>query len=613
MKQRLKSHAGRTAAGRGRSPGSPGGGRRPAGTAGRAVPPPAVLVLAAVLAVLGVLGAVAAAPFAPTGADTAQAKKKSRPNVIVVMSDDQTVESMRVMSNINGRLAQFGTTFANSFVNLPVCCPSRATFLTGQYAHNHGTLSNVPPDGGFAKFNAERGGNTLPGWLQADGYHTVHIGKYLNGYGAGGTETFVPPGWSEWYGAAPDTQKVYDYTLNENGALVGYGAAPTDFKQDVITSKAVGVINARAQASQPFFLSVAYTAPHSGGPNPNPNPPGNCAGTAKPAPRHAAAFNREPLPHPLNFNEQDVSDKPPDVAELAPITRAEGADIARHYRCRLESILSVDEGVSAIVDALRAQHELGDTLIVYTSDNGFFHGEHRVNNGKLRHYEPSSRVPLIIRGPGVPEGKSVSELVVNADIAKTVLDVTGTSPGLKQDGRSLIGLAEEPRREFGRELLIETTTYTAIRNARFKYVEHHAGRSAGAVELYDLEADPFELQSQHANPAYAPLRAQLAARLAALRNCAGDSCRTKPQLRLKVKKKGGCAPRPARARIKGRDAKRLGKVSFEVDGKRAGEDSGKPFKEKLGKLKRGRRSKVRAIAEMSDGRRMTLDKKVRAC
>jgi N-acetylglucosamine-6-sulfatase len=533
--------------------------------------------------------------------------------VVVVMSDDQTIESMRAMGNVNSRLAQFGTTFANSFANLPVCCPSRATLLTGQYAHNHGTLTNGPPEGGFAKFQADHGRNILPGWLQDDGYFTAHIGKYLNGYGAGGTETFVPPGWTEWYAAAPRTQSVYDYTLNENGTLVSYGTSPADFKQDVITSKAVGVINARAPAAQPFFLSVAYTAPHSGGPNPNPNPPGGCRGTAKPAPRHGTAFNGEPLPQPANFNEVDVSDKPPDVAELDPISSTDRTEITRRYRCRMESILSVDEGVSSIIDALKAHNELGDTLIVYTSDNGFFHGEHRVNNGKLRHYEPSSRVPLVIRGPGVPEGKTVRELVVNADIAKTVLDATGSSPGLNLDGRSLLGLAEESKRERGRELLIETTTYTAIRNARFKYVEHDAGRSAGATELYDLEADPFELQSQHANPAYGPLRALLAARLDALRECAGDSCRTKPALKLKLRKRRGCVPRGARAKIKGRDTETLGQVSFTVDGKNAGRDGGKPFSEKLGKLKRGKRSKVRATAEMSDGRRITLDKKVRVC
>jgi arylsulfatase A-like enzyme len=551
------------------------------------------------------------------GADPAQAKKKKQkppPNVVTVMTDDQTVESMRVMVNVNSLLAENGATFSNSFANFPLCCPSRATFLTGQYAHNHGILGNTPEQGGgFVEFNTEHGGNTLPGWLQSAGYHTVHVGKYLNGYGSGETDTLVPAGWNEWYaGTSGTTQQVYGYTNNENGNLVQYGESADDFKQDVITDRAADVINRRAPAG-PFFLSVNYTAPHSGGPNPNPQPPGNCRRTAKPAPRHASALNGEQLPQPPSFNEADVSDKPPDIQARDPITAAERDDIERRYRCRLESLLSVDEGVGSIVDALKSQGELGNTLLVYTSDNGFFHGEHRVQNGKTRHHEPSSRVPLIVRGPGVPGGKTVRELAVNADLANTVIDATGASPGLAQDGRSLLNLAEEPKRERGREILIETRTYTAIKNARYKYVEHDSGRNAGTVELYDLEADPFELQSQHANPTYAAVRTQLAARLDALRDCAGDGCRTKPKLKLKIKKKGGCARRPVRARIKGRDAKALDEVGFTVDGKNDGRDGGKPFKEKLGKVKRGRKSKVRATADMIDGRRMTLDKKVRAC
>jgi N-acetylglucosamine-6-sulfatase len=475
-------------------------------------------------------------------------------------------------------------------------------------------VGNKPEEGGgFLKFHADHGGNTLPGWLQGHGYHTVHVGKYLNGYGNGAPETLVPPGWNEWYaGTSGTTQQVYGYTNNENGSLVKYGESVADFKQDVITDRAVEVINRRAPGG-PFFLSVNYTAPHSGGPNPNVQPPGNCEGTAKPAPRHATAFNGEPLPRPPSFNEADVSDKPPDIQGRDPISAAKRRKIAREYRCRLESILSVDEGVSAIIDALEARNELGDTLILFTSDNGFFTGEHRVRNGKTRHYEPSSRVPLVIRGPGVPEGKTVGELAVNVDIAKTILDATGTSAGLAQDGRSLLSLAEEPKRERGREILIETRSYTAIRNARYKYVEHDSGANEGATELYDLETDPFELQSQHANPTHAAVKAQLAARLAALRGCAGDGCRTKPKLKLKVKKRGGCAPRPARARIKGRDSDALDEVAFTVDGKDDGGDAEAPFKEKLGKLKRGRKSKVRATAEMIDGRRITLDKKVKAC
>src|SRR5919106_4045624 len=206
MQEQLRSDAHPTAAGRGRSPGA---------------------LLVAVVA----LGALAASASLP-GGNPASAKKAKRPNVVFVRTDDQTAESMRAMSNVNSRLARYGTTFANSFVNLPVCCPSRATFLTGQYAHNHGTLTNSAPRGGFAKFNADHGGNTLPAWLQRAGYYTAHIGKYLNGYGAPENQTFVPSGWTEWRGAVAGAQSVYDYALNENGTLVEYGSSVADFKQD---------------------------------------------------------------------------------------------------------------------------------------------------------------------------------------------------------------------------------------------------------------------------------------------------------------------------------------------------------------------------------------------
>jgi arylsulfatase A-like enzyme len=582
-----------------------GRGWRPAGTARRAVPPAAILAVAVLAAAAGLGGA--------GSPDPAEAKKPKRPNVVVVETDDQTAASLAVMDEVNSRIGRYGVTFENSFVNYALCCPSRATLLTGQYAHNHGTMGNGPPAGGFDKFNADHGGNTLPGWLQASGYYTAEVGKYLNGYGSAEDQTLVPAGWNEWRaGTGGTTQRVYNYTLNENGTLVRYGQGTEDFKQDVITAKAVEVINRRAPADQPFFLDVNYTAPHSGGPNPNPNPPGNCANTAKPAPRHASAFDGAPLPQPASFNEADVSDKPPDIRRMDPITGAERAEITRRYRCRIESLLSVDEGVARIVEALRATKELGDTLIVFTSDNGFFGGEHRVQNGKVRHYEPSTRVPLVIRGPGIPENKNVRELVVNADIASTILDAADADPGLAQDGRSLLGVAEKPNRERGREILLESQAFVGIRNARYKYVEHTAGVSAGAVELYDLEQDPGELQSQHANPAYAAVRAQLDARLDALRSCSGESCRTKPNLKLKLKKRHGCVKRGARAKIKGADSKRLLGVSFEVDGKGDGGDGNAPFSEKLGKL-RGKRAKVVATADLVDGRLVTLDEKVKVC
>ena len=154
----------------------------------------------------------------------AHRRMSSGPNIVVVMTDDQTQASLTKMPTVSSELAGHGTTFANNFTNWPLCCPSRATFYTGQYAHNHGVLGNSPPDGGFGRFVDT---NTLPVWLQAAGYRTIHVGKYLNGYGEDATSTtYVPPGWNEWYAAtAGTTQSVYDYQLNQNGTLVPYGSA----------------------------------------------------------------------------------------------------------------------------------------------------------------------------------------------------------------------------------------------------------------------------------------------------------------------------------------------------------------------------------------------------
>jgi N-acetylglucosamine-6-sulfatase len=563
----------------------------------------------AVLVALIAAGAVTGTP----GGERAAASH-NRPNVVVVMSDDQTAASMSKMPEVNRRIGDKGETFENFFVSFPLCCPSRATYLTGQYAHNHNVLGNSAPTGGFSRLDSS---NTLPVWLQGDGYYTGHIGKYLNGYGGRTTRTLVPPGWSEWHAAVNPVQSVYDYELNENGGLIHYGTAPTDFKGDVITAKAVSFINGRAPSSTPFFLSVAYTAPHSGGPNPNPQPPGDCEGSAKPAPRHANAFNSEPLPRPPSFNEADVSDKPQQIRNQ-PLLDADAIDnITRRYRCRLESLLHVDEGVSSIVDALKDNDELKDTLVIYTSDNGFFHGEHRINNGKNKLYEEANRDPLLIRGPGIPKDKTVRDIVVNADIAPTILDATGAQAGRAQDGRSLFTYADKPSAKRGRELLLETATSTGIRTTRYAYIE----RDTGEKELYDLENDPFELENRAGDPSFAAVQTALAQRLAALKSCAGKPCKGKPGLDLKLREHSvhrdghRCAPRGVGARVKGDDSGLVEGVEFSVDGHKVGEDGSKPFKDKLPRkrLKRHKKADVRATATLLDGRVLTLDDRVRAC
>ena len=577
------------------------------------------------------VGVAAVVAIAGTGAPAQGADPgQTQPNVIVVMTDDQTAASLSMMPTVESELAAKGTTFANNFTNWPLCCPSRSTFYTGQYAHNHGVLGNSAPDGGFTKFNDS---NTLPLWLQQAGYHTVHIGKYLNGYGTGTSDpTYVPPGWNEWYAAqGGSTQSVYDYQLNQNGSLVPYGTAETDFKQDVFSNLAVDAINRNAPGG-PFFMGVMYTAPHSGGPNPNPNPPTNCGATAKPAPRHATAFDSEPLPTPPNFNEADVSDKPGAIQAMPSMTEPDIATIQRKYRCRIESLLSVDDGVRRIIDALSASGELADTLIVFTSDNGFFHGEHRVQSGKNRVYEEAIRVPLVIRGPEVPADVTVGDTSINADLAPTIVDAAGATAGLPEDGRSLLPFAAHPGRLHGRELLIEkgdvvdddddgapqSGTFAAVHTNRYIYVENVSGE----IELYDLETDPYEVQNQAANPAYDAVEAALAARLATLRSCAGESCRSKPALEMnlprhiQIENGHSCRdPRKVVIKLQGAGKRNVAVARFAVGSKPSGHDDSVPFEKRIRPrlLRDKRKATIRASAEFIDGRELTFEKKVRLC
>jgi N-acetylglucosamine-6-sulfatase len=457
-------------------------------------------------------------------APEAAAQQGARPNVVVVMTDDQTASSVKRMPRTQALLAEAGTTFANSYVNFPLCCPARATFLTGQYAHNHGVLDNTPPAGGFGKFHAGYGDNNLATWLQAAGYTNGYVGKYMPGYG-NPDPTLVPAGWDDWYAALPSGQEVYDYSLNENGTVVDYGHTEQDFKQDVITAKAVDFIATNASTAEPFFLTVGYTAPHRGLPDPNPLAPSDCEDAAKPAPRHATAFDSEPLPSPPSLNEADVSDKPPSIQGLPLLDDGDLARVTRRHRCQLESLLSVDEGVADIVAALEAGGELDQTLIVFTSDNGFFLGEHRIPGGKIRHYEESSRVPLIIRGAGFPAGATERTATVNADWTATILDAADVEPGMPADGVSLLPIASDGVPELEREILIESQEYRAIRTSRYVYVEHVSGEDAGFEELYDLHADPYELESLHGDPAYDALESSLRDRLSELASCTGESCR----------------------------------------------------------------------------------------
>ena len=560
-------------------------------------------VLAASVALLALSAALASS--APSTVQQAQ----TRPNVLVLMTDDQTVESLRVMSNVNTLLASRGTTFTNSFASFPLCCPSRATFVTGQYGHNHTIMGNAAPAGGYDKL-APTHSNSLPAWLRQAGYHTVHVGKYLNGYGRA-RPTEVPAGWAEWYGSTdPSTYRFYNYRLNENGRLVTYGAGAANYQTDVYGRKAVELIRRHAPSTQPFFLSVAFLAPHSGGPR-DTDDPANQA-TPSPAPRHRNRYASEPLPAPPSFNEADVSDKPAGIRNRAVIGPARVNGIRENYQQRLESLLAVDEAIRDIVGALQASGELDRTLILFTADNGFFHGEHRVPAGKVLAYEPSVRVPLILRGPGVPAGARRSNLVANVDLAATILDATNASPGRRLDGRSLLPFARDGLLRSGRDILLETPSYSAIRTPRFVFVQHGSGEQ----ELYDLARDPHQLQSLHADARFTALKTDLAARLGRLRACAGDACRRGPDLRLQARYRrgrGGCVRSTVRLRVAGSAASRIASVNFYRGRTRIKRDARAPYTASIRRRGLRTRTLVRALVGLKDSRSATLDRPLRAC
>jgi arylsulfatase A-like enzyme len=476
-------------------------------------------------AVAAAVAAAALAAGCSSGDDgSAQRAAPGSPNVVVVMTDDQDVASVRVMNAVRA-LARSGATFENSYVTTPECCPSRATFLTGQYAHNHGVESADPPQGGYQALD---GGNTLPVWLHDAGYRTAHVGKYLNGYGnpkVGGDPTEVPPGWDRWVAPVDHTEyRLYDYRLNENGIVRRYGSRPRDYQTDVLARKAVAFVRESANGG-PFFLSVAPVAPHAEGGTLDSDDPG-VERNPRPAPRDLGVFAHAEVPRPPSFDEADVSDKPAIVRDRAATTegRLSNGAIEAIYRGRLESLLAVDDMVRRLRAALHASGELGRTLFVFTSDNGFLLGQHRLT-GKNLPYEESTRVPLIVSGPGVPSGTKVPQLVANIDLAPTITDAAGVEPQLRVDGSSLLPLAEgradDHERAIAIELLASHKAYRAVHTRRYVFVRYRAGGS----ELYDLARDPYELRNVAGDPRHAKVRRLLGRELHSLANCSGSDCR----------------------------------------------------------------------------------------
>jgi N-acetylglucosamine-6-sulfatase len=420
--------------------------------------------------------------------------------------DDLNFATVQQMPELRSSVIEEGASFQNTFISYPLCCPSRATILTGLYAHNHDVRGNAPPDGGFQKFRSEGyEESTIAVRLQQSGYETGLFGEYLNYY-LDEDPTHVPPGWDEWH--ARGDIAYYEYELNENGEIVSYGNDTEDYFTDVLTRKATDFVRRVTADSQPFFLYLAPAAPHE---------------PAIPATRHQGAFADEEAPRSPSFDEEDVSDKPSWIREIDSLSDEQISEIDDRYRNWLATMLAVDEMVASLVRELRVAGELDNTFIFFTSDNGYHQGEHLIDYGKNTPYEESARVPLFVRGPGVPAGSKVERLALNTDFAPTFADLASIE--FSADGRSLAPLLRDEDHAWRSAVLLEgfpdenPPSYGAVRTETHKYVEYDNGET----ELYDLEADPYELENLTDITDLA-LVADLNTKLNALRSCAGDEC-----------------------------------------------------------------------------------------
>jgi arylsulfatase A-like enzyme len=541
-----------------------------------------LVVAAGLLALLCLLAAA--------GHRSASAATPAQPSFVVIQTDDQTLDELyatfgqpklQAMPNTLNLIAKRGMTFNRYYVSYPLCCPSRVSLLTGRYAHNSGVRGNVQPNGGYFGFSFRAAySHNLAVWLQNAGYRTIHVGKFLNGYGDEpfDTGTTVPPGWSAWHTVlkADTTHYFYGYTLNDNGQIDGpYGDSgswgtreygirddigcpfaptnglPCNYETDTLTSIATAELQGTSP-EQPFYLQLDYTAPHGDFRHP--------AGP-EPAPRHYDWFNGAPPPHRRSqgFDEGNVGDKPRFIREAPYLSLSDIHTYRVYYDKALESLRSIDDGVKQLIDTLGSLHRLRNTYVIFTSDNGFFYGEHRLIGGKFLAYEPSTHVPFLIRGPHIRPGSESGELVGNVDVAPTVLELAGAEADKSIDGRSMVpfmrdpalgtlrpylfesfvessdveeqGAIAEPGDQSGRttargrgataSILAPPKDYEGIRLGPYKYIAWPDGEK----ELYDIEKDPYELNNIVRIPNYFPVRNFLHRELVSrLEDCTGRGC-----------------------------------------------------------------------------------------
>jgi len=423
-------------------------------------------------------------------------KLDERPNIILILTDDQPAFTLKDMPFIREKILPNSVNFENGFATTPLCCPSRTSILTGQYVHNHKVYTNKAPNGGATIFDDQ---TSISIQMQQAGYKTGYIGKYLNEYDQLAPKGKVAAGWDVWSVLLDKTAEYlyyFNYSMSENGVVVEYPKKKFNFSTDVITKQAIDFIDSEKES--PFFLLVGYYNPHS---------------PYIPAPRHKETFRNgsgwiwEDY-NPPNQNEKDISDKPKYLRELRPYSIEE---LETGHKQILRSLLSVDEGVQSIVQALEKLELDKNTVVIYLSDNGITIGEHRFGLDKNCPYEECIKTPFFVYSPDKFTGRLDTHLVANIDIAPTVLDLAGVSPTSKIDGLSMVPMLENPTATWREEILIEhwptvdgteegigsiIPQFSGIRTSNWKYIEYETGET----ELYNLESDPYELENIASEP-----------------------------------------------------------------------------------------------------------------
>jgi arylsulfatase A-like enzyme len=448
-----------------------------------------------------------------------------QPNFVFILTDDQDLASYnrRTMPRTWRLLGGAGTTFTNHVDATPLCCPSRAALQSGQYGHNNGVLNNKPGYG-----DLEGKDNLLPVWLQRAGYQTAYVGKFMNGYDSYVEDKDdVAPGWDRWSILSGNALGYYDFRLTVDGRQRKEEYSGTKYMTDVLTDRATELIGDLSGA-RPFYLQLGELAPHVE--NLNANSGGPCGGDAVPRRSDEGSFSGAKLPDLPGVLEADVSDKPPIISGLPELDAAKREQIRKRYECRLETLPAVDRGIAAIVRALKAEGELDDTVIAYASDNGNFHGQHRLPGGKGLAYIEAAHVPFVMRVPprylgGRRPVPRVDAATANIDYVPTVVELSGaeTCPVAGDcrvmDGRSLLPLlsgrhgAWPARRpiltelDIGKEQLQSgrgiSCHYLGVRQGPWVYIRHTSlpdlatGTCAEteSVELYNHDVDPFELDN----------------------------------------------------------------------------------------------------------------------